>query len=307
MSRFDLGGAPGMNSALGPLKIATTWEGRDADHLARVLPHIDCLEVTTDDMEMVVGGRRALHPSIALLEEAAHEVDVVFHGIGLSLCSHEGMHQPYIDLLDKLLDRIEPLWHSEHLGYVRVDGAFVGTMLRPPKTRAAAVMVSDRIKWLQDRYGIPFLLEHVVGILPDPPGEYTDAAFLNAIIEMSDCGLILDVYNLQCDAHNHGLDIDSFLDVLNLAAVRELHTARGQMVDGMQLDAHALPLTPDTIELARRVVPRCPNLEVITYEILSSAVRVIGIDAVVDEVKQLETLFGSSSWSSEICNASSTA
>jgi len=296
-----------MNDACKPLKIATTWEGRDAEHLSRVLPHIDCLEVTTDDMEMVVEGRRALHPSIALLEDAARQVDVVFHGIGLSLCSHDGMHQPYLDLLDQLTDRIEPLWHSEHLGYVRVDGAFIGTMLRPPKTRAVVDMVADRIKGLQDRYGIPFLLEHVVGILPDPPGDFSDAAFLNAIIEASGCGLLLDVYNLQCDAHNHGLNIEDFLATLNLEAVREMHTARGQMVDGMQLDAHSLPLTPDTIALALETAPRCPNLEVITYEILSSAVRIIGIDAVVDEVKQLKALFGSESWSSETCSASSTA
>lgn len=290
-----------------PLNIATTWEGRDSELLARVLPIIDCLEVTTDGLETVVGGRRTLHPSIAELERAAERVDILFHGVGLSICSHEGMHQPYLDLLDQLFERITPRWHSEHLGYVRVDGRFVGTMLRPPLTHAALDMVCDRVDWLQDRYRVPFLLEHVVAILPDPPGDMDLAQFLNELTRRTGCGLILDVYNLQCDAYNHGLDLDAFLDTLDLSAVREIHTALGQMFGGMMLDAHSLPLREDTIDLARRVIPRCPRLEVITYEILSSAVEEIGIEAVAGEVERLRALFGRDRWNSETFSATSIA
>ena len=205
------------------------------------------------------------------------------------------------------MPRVKPKWHSEHLGYARVDGEFVGTMLRPPLTTEMLDILCDRVDYLHERYPIPFLLEHIVGILPDPPGDYDLAGFLNELTRRTGCGLILDVYNLQCDAYNHGFDIDGFLDDLDTSPIREIHTALGQMFGGMMLDAHSLPLREDTIALARAVIPRCPNVEVITYEILASAVHVIGIDAVAGEVVKLRKLFGSQSWSSETCNASSTA
>ena len=64
-------------------------------------------------------------------------------------------------------------------------------------------------------------------MLPDPDGDYDEAGFLNELCKRTGCGLVLDVYNLECDAHNHGLDIDRFLGVLQLGAVHELHVAGG--------------------------------------------------------------------------------
>src|SRR5205823_101733 len=97
-------------------------------------------------------------------------------------------------------------------------------------------MVCARVQALQERYPVPFLLENIVHILPDHPAEYTDAAFLNALTARTGCNLILDIYNLECDAHNTGFDIPAFLDELDLSAVRELHLACGVEYRGLLLD-----------------------------------------------------------------------
>ena len=62
-------------------------------------------------------------------------------------------------------------------------------------------------------------------MLPDPDGDYDEAGFLNELCKRTGCGLVLDVYNLECDEHNHGLDIDRFLGALELGAVHELDVA----------------------------------------------------------------------------------
>ena len=81
-----------------------------------------------------------------------------------------------------------------------VDGENLGTMLALPKTRQALDMICERVEMIQARYRLPFLLENIVHILPDYPGDYSEAGFLNAISEQTDCSLLLDVYNLECDA-----------------------------------------------------------------------------------------------------------
>src|SRR6266702_2963915 len=100
-------------------------------------------------------------------------------------------------------------------------------MLALPRTEYALDMVCERVCAIQDRYGMPFLLENIVHVLPDFPGEYSNAAFLNELTARTGCGLLVDVYNLQCDAHNHGLDVSAFLAELDFTKVREIHVACG--------------------------------------------------------------------------------
>lgn len=290
-----------------PFPIAVSWEGRDHTLLEMVLPFIDCLEVNTDAMYWVEDGVVALHPTFEDVRRSAESVDIVFHGVGLSIASHEGMHQPYLDLLDLIFAAFTPTFHSEHLGYARVDGKSLGTMLTPPRTREMVEILVPRINQIQERYNAPFALEHVVRILPDAPADYSEAEFLNELVRRTGCKLIIDPYNLQCDAQNYKLDIDDFLNTLNLDAVIEMHMARGKPYRGMLLDAHSLPVAPDTLELAQTIAVRCPNLQLVTYEILPQAVQVIGHQAVVDEVKRLRTYFGSPQWTSQNTSAHSTA
>ena len=105
---------------------------------------------------------------------------------------------------------------------------------------------SKSIGEIQARFELPFLLENIVHLLPDYPGDYADAAFLNELVTRTGCGLLLDVYNLECDAANYGFDIDAFLDELDLEAVGELHVAGGVERDGMQVDVHSRLTEPST-------------------------------------------------------------
>ncbi len=128
----------------------------------------------------------------------------------------------------------------------------------------------------------------MVHVVPDAPADYSDAAFLNAMTERTGCGLILDVYNLECDAHNHGFDIAAFLCELDKIPIPELHVARGVEDNGFLLDLHSKLTHSSTIRMAQDVVAECRGrAEVVTYEFMPEAAPGLGYDAIADELERL--------------------
>jgi len=196
-------------------------------------------------------------------------------------------------LLDAFLDKVKVAWHSEHLAYTQVDRQHLGIMLAMPKTEEALDLICGRVAEVQRRYPLPFLLEHVVRVVPESDGNFTDAGFLNALTERTGCGLIFDPYNLECDAHNHRFDIDAFIDELNLESIREMHMACGVENNGFLLDVHSQIPRPSTIALAQRVANklRRPDLAV-TYEFMPEAIPQLGRDAIARELQELRIMFG---------------
>jgi uncharacterized protein (UPF0276 family) len=272
--------------------LGMTYECHNPALLERVLPLVDYLEVTPDALAQSSEGEVFLQSAaIAELQNASKAVKLIVHGVGLSIASHEGWSEQYVRLLDDFMEQLDVVWHSEHLGYTRVDGEHLGTMLAPPKTVEALDLICERVCRLQARYGKPFLIENIVHLLPDPPGDYTDAEFLNLLAAQTGCSFILDVYNLECDAQNYCFDIPGFLADLNLGCVHELHVACGVEYRGFLLDVHSRPTRESTVALAQRVIKMAEGgVEVITYELLSEAVPVLGDDAIVSELKRLRAV-----------------
>jgi len=164
------------------LGVGVSYEGRDPALLEMMLPHVDIIEVTPETMSVADGDRISLDKAIlAELKNIDREKTIVVHGVSLSIGSHDGWSPTYLHLLDELMDQVRVRWHSEHLGYTRVDGEHLGIMLAMPRTAQAAELVAQRAWCLQQRYGLPFLLENIVHVVPDCPADYTDAGFLNAV------------------------------------------------------------------------------------------------------------------------------
>jgi uncharacterized protein (UPF0276 family) len=273
--------------------LGVSYEGRDPALLEQMLPHVDYIEVTPETIAEVRGDEVVLSAEvIAELKNIDKAVKIIVHGVSLSIGSHDGWAPTYLHLLDDLLEQVDVAWHSEHLGYTKVDGEHLGIMLAMPKTHQALDLISERVTALQRRYGIPFLLENIVHVLPDFPGDYSEAGFLNAITSRTGCGLILDIYNLECDEHNHGLEIPAFLAELDAANVRELHVACGVEHNGFMLDVHSQLTHPRTIDLAHHAVSQmATNAEVVVYEFMPEAVPGLGHAAITQELARLRRRF----------------
>jgi uncharacterized protein len=273
--------------------IGATYEGRDPALLERMLPLVDYIEVTPETISEANGNEVSLSPEIiGELKNIGKAAKIIVHGVGLSIGSHDGYSPTYLRLLDELLEFVDVAWHSEHLAYTKVDGQHLGIMLAMPKTEEALDMVGERVREIRERYRLPFLLENIVHVVPDFPGEYSDAGFLNALVERTGCGLILDVYNLECDAHNQGFDIPAFLSELRLENVREMHVACGVEHNGFLLDVHSQLTRNSTVELAQHVLRQLSaSPDVAVYEFMPEAVPGLGHDAIAAELGRLRRAF----------------
>jgi uncharacterized protein len=268
--------------------LATTYEGLGLGMLQQIVPLVDYLEIPPDSLSSTHGGRTTLRPELLdEIESVTPQVGIVVHGVGLSIGSYDHWNESYIQLLDEFFARFTPRWHSEHLGYTTVNGESLGTMLALPRTEAMLDLVCERIRLIQERYKVPFLIEHIIHLLPDAPADYTPAGFVNAITSRTGCGLILDAYNLECDQHNFNFNVAEFLDELDLGPVRELHVAGGFQGDGFQLDIHSRATADSTLNLALDIIGRCPNLGIVTYEFLKEAVPTLGYPAICAELRRV--------------------
>jgi uncharacterized protein (UPF0276 family) len=274
--------------------IGVTYEGRDPALLERMLPLADYIEVTLETIAEADGLAINLSRDImGELKNVDRYVDIIIHGVGLSIGSHEGCSPTYFRLLDQFLEQVDVAWHSEHLAYTKVDAEHLGIMLAMPKTEQALDMIGERILRIQKRYPMPFLLENVVHVLPDTLADYTEAGFLNELTSRTGCGLLLDAYNLECDAHNHGFDIRAFMGELDTSRIRELHVACGVEHNGFLLDVHSQLTRDSTIDLAKRIIRRAGgNAEVLVYEFMPEAVPGLGIHAIAGELTRLRTVLG---------------
>jgi uncharacterized protein (UPF0276 family) len=278
------------------IQVGVNYDGRDPGFVAKVLSAADVVEVTPETFATIAqGGPHLTRAATAELRAIAAAKTLLVHGVGLSIATAEGMNEEYLHLLDTIMASVEVAWHSEHLAYTTVAGEHLGTMLVPPRTEEVLGLICDRVCRIQDRYQKPFLLEHVVDLLPDPGGAYTKAGFLNAITRQTGCGVLLDLYNLECDTHNGFGPLDDFLDELDLSTVIEIHVASGTITDDVMLDVHSRPPRTETLDLLRRVLPRTPNVRAVLFELLGPAVPVIGYDRIREELLTLRAIVRESS------------
>jgi uncharacterized protein len=126
-----------------------------------------------------------------------------------------------------------------------------------PKTPATAEAVIAKVRTVQSRIRVPFLLENISYAFDWPDSKMSDADFLNVICNESGAGLLLDIENLYLNAHNHGFNAYGFLDDLSVGLVKEIHIAGGTTVSNESLqrpflaDSHSHPIPNEALDLLK--------------------------------------------------------
>jgi len=275
----------------GKVRLGASIDGNDALLINRIVPLVDLVEIAPDRWANFRSGQvpRIEEPALTALSEVGCIRPLSFHGVGLSIASYDDWNWNYICLLDQILGQSFPVaWHSEHLSFSRVDGEALGTMVEPPWTHEALDLISNRVCVIQDRYNRQFLLEHVARAFPEGQQDEMDGTtFLNSLIRQTGCGLLLDVYNLECDYYNFGIDPLKFLDALDLDAVREIHVAGGPVYRGYKMDIHSRVIADSTLALLDHVLNLASHVEVVVFEVLKEAIPSMGIDVLTAELTRL--------------------
>lgn len=227
------------------LSFRPAWRWDVVRHRAE-LGAIECIP---DDVAGPAGFRE-----LRLLRDA---VPVLLHGIGLSLGSAEGLDPARLDHVARVAEAVEPPWFSEHIAFTRADGVEIGHLMPLPFTREAVETVAGNVAALKRAIpGVPIALENIAYTFVLPGAEMTEDAFVRAVLEEADCGLLLDLENVHANSRNHGFDPIAYLETLPLERVIEVHLAGGVVREGEYADTHTRPVPEESWKLLEWLAPR---------------------------------------------------
>jgi uncharacterized protein (UPF0276 family) len=182
--------------------------------------------------------------------ELRPNLELLLHGIGLSLGSADGIDHDRIAQVAQLVERIEPPWFSEHIAFTRAGGIEIGHLAPLPFTAEAVATVARNVGALKQAIpGVPLLLENIAYTVALPGAEMSEAEFVRAVIDACDCGLLLDLENVHANATNHGYDAIEHVEMLPLDRVVEVHLAGGVWHESTYVDSHTASIPEESWSL----------------------------------------------------------
>ena len=174
-------------------------------HILGEKPVVDWFEIISETF-MVDGGR-----PLRVLEQVRAKLPVILHGVSLSVGSANGLDSDHLVRLKALVDRIEPLWVSDHLCWTRTSAHNSHDLLPLPLTRAAMNVVCANIDRAQETLGRAMLFENPSSYLTFPEDEMAEWEFLAEMSRKTGCYLLLDINNIYVSACNHGFHPEAYL------------------------------------------------------------------------------------------------
>ena len=211
---------------------------------------VDFLEILPENF-MGFGGRVE-----AVLHKAKINFPIVTHGVSLSIAGVDPLNEEYLRDLSEFLNGLQAPWFSDHLSASSGHGVEYHDLLPFPYTREALSHVADRIKEVQDRISLPFLIENPSTYV-QLPGEMSEIEFLCELLEQAECGLLLDVNNVYVNSRNHGFDPYDYVEALPAQRVLQMHIAGHDDRGEFLIDTHGAPVCDDVFELYRHALRHC--------------------------------------------------
>ncbi len=193
----------------------------------------------------------------AKLERLRADAPFALHGVGLSLGGVAPLDLDYLRSIQRLIERYDASWYSEHLCWSSTADAHFHELLPLPYTEEAITHVAARIAQVQDVIGSRLVVENVSTYLQFSHSTLRESEFVAAVAEVADCEILLDVQNVYVAARNHGVDGAAYLLEIPAERVREIHLAGGEEREGFLLDTHSRPVPEEVWSLYALALSHC--------------------------------------------------
>ncbi|WP_342078746.1 DUF692 domain-containing protein [Yoonia sp. SS1-5] len=184
---------------------------------------------------------------LAQLRHLAAQFAISVHGVGLSIGGEAPLDVAHLKRLKQLIDWLQPASFSEHLAWSTHDSHFLNDLLPLPYTKQTLDRVAAHITQVQDVLGRQMLLENPSSYLAFAESTMAETDFLARLVQMTGCGLLLDVNNVFISATNLRTTAQDYIDAFPLEAVGEIHLG-GHDEDAdetgapLLIDSHAKPV-----------------------------------------------------------------
>jgi uncharacterized protein len=223
-------------------------------HIFEHRPRVDWFEIISENF-MVSGGL-----PVHNLGRILADYRVVQHGVSLSIGATTPLDRAYLARLSDLTRVVRPPWVSDHLCWTGTARANLHDLLPLPYTEEAVRHVASRIRQVQDILGLPFCIENVSSYLTYQASRMTEWAFLTAVAEEADCGILFDVNNVYVSSYNHGFDPVEYVDGVPAHRIVQIHLAGHTHHGDYIIDTHSDHVIDEVWRLYRRVCERAGNV-----------------------------------------------
>jgi uncharacterized protein (UPF0276 family) len=182
-------------------------------------------------------------------------VQVVPHGISLSLGSAGPLDRDRARQLAKVARRVDAPLVSEHIAFVRAGGREAGHLLPVPRTKEQLDVLVKNIRTAQSVLDVPLAVENIAALFEWPNAEMSEVEFLGEILERTGALLLLDLANVHANAANLGSARDVF-DAIPIDRLAYVHVAGGEERGGLYHDTHAHRTPPEVLSLVEQLCAR---------------------------------------------------
>ena len=217
---------------------------------------VDFMEVAPENW-IGVGGAFAKQ-----LRGFSERYPLTLHGLSLNIGGPEPLDVALIKNIKQFIQTHQCPVYSEHLSYCGDSGHLYDLMPIPFK-RDAIRYVADRVQQVQDILGQRIALENV-SYYAAPSQEMSELEFIDGVLAMADCDLLLDVNNIYVNSINHGYDAADFLKSLPGHRAHYMHIAgHYEEAEDLRVDTHgAAVIDPvwDLLALAYKTFGVKPTL-----------------------------------------------
>ena len=220
-------------------------------HILTKKPVVDWFEIISENF--MCDGGRPLH----ILDQILGQYQVVQHGVSMYFGSADPLDREHLKKLKRLVKRTKTPWLSDHLCWGSVDGSYTHDLLPMPYTFAAAKNTAQKIREARDFLEVPIAVENVSSYAEFHASEMTEWEFLSEVVELADCGILLDVNNIYVSSINHSFNPSDYVDHVPHHRVAQIHIAGHTKYRKYILDTHDHPVIDPVWKLYARATKLC--------------------------------------------------
>ena len=210
--------------------------------------------------------------------QALH-IPLLYHPSCLNLCGTRPNSTSWTQEVLHHVQTAECAWLAQDVGvcFTHDDGGYsnqLGYFLPPILSEASLEVACERVLEVKTQLDRPLLLE------PPPVtfniGDLSVFDWLNRLAQQTDCGILLDAghivsHQLVLQRMQGNVDVITGLEAIDFDRVVEVHVAGGAIHESptgekVYVDAHDLPVLPETWQVFRYLIEHSPSLKAVCVE-----------------------------------------
>ena len=218
---------------------------QEEDFLSLDTSHVDFLEIAPENW-IGIGGEYK-----EKLQYFSKKIPFTLHGLSLSIGSYDELDFKLLKNIKQFIKEYNIKYYTEHLSFCSNNGHMYDLMPLPFNEETIK-HISERIKIVQDFLELNISLENISYYYEHKENKLKEYEFINAILEESNCHMLLDVNNTYVNSVNHKYDPYKFIDNLNKEKINYIHIAGHLDEDiDLKIDTHGSDIIDPVWELLK--------------------------------------------------------